>query len=1172
MTRGTETSLGRIVSGLALDSLIESDTPARISGLSGLMGPARSLLVAAIARKTSGPMLVVVADERRLAPAVSDLESLLRALGVSRRVLSFPAFALDPYRGLSPHLEVTSARLEALVSLLDGEDVVIVATAGALLYRTAVPELLRRGIRELRTGDSFDPGELEHYFIESGYRSEDPVTTPGDFTRRGGILDVFPPGGSGPLRLEFLGDELEEIRTFDPQTQRTTGSLLKARIVPASEWPATQAHLEALALEDIAAAPGLGFRLPRHPDFQASLFDYLGAGSVGRLVVEEPVDVTRSAKAEWERVLASFAEAEDDLSSLSSLSSMSRLSRYAEPSELLMDLGILTDIFESCALTLQEMGVLGEETRHVSTSILPSFRGRVSEFIQEVRKHIDRGALVRLFVSGEGMADRSVELLSEAGLTAGRAKDDATGEGHVVLELGHLSQSFVVPELSLAVFTASDVFAEPPVQRARAARKGAKLRRFLSDFRDLAIGDYVVHTEHGIGVFTALRQLAEDEMKEFVVLEYSGGDKLYVPVGRLDYLEKYSSAESVKPKLDKLGGTGWERVKTRVRKSMRDMAKELLKLYAARKESEGYAFAPDTPWMGEFEAMFEFEETPDQLQAIADVKRDMETPSPMDRLLCGDVGYGKTEVAMRAAFKAVSDGRQVAVLVPTTVLAFQHLNTFRERFAAFPVRVEMLSRFKTRKEQKKIVEDVADGNVDIVIGTHRLLSKDVRFQELGLLIVDEEQRFGVSHKERLKALSHGVDSLTMTATPIPRTLHMSLSGIRDMSLIETPPKDRMAIQTHIVRLDATVLTEAIRYELGRGGQVYFVHNRVSSIYSLANYLRRLVPEARIVVGHGQMKESELESVMLRFIRGEFDVLVSTTIIENGLDIPLVNTLMVNRADRFGLSQLYQLRGRVGRSNRRAYAYLLIPDESHLRPVARRRLAAIREFSELGAGFRIAALDLELRGAGNLLGGEQHGHIDAVGFDLYCRLLDETVRELSGEEAVASSACANLNLGIELRLPEEFIPDINQRMSIYKRTSSARDRDTLEELQEETRDRFGPLPERVLQFFEFARLQVMADGLRLASVERDHRAHRANRANRERGGLSFRLTPATGVEPKELAQLAKALSASVRPDREDGPDKKDALVRVELPGTTPSEILTAVREVLLQLSHYSKINV
>jgi len=1135
MTRGEKTSLGRVVESLALESVIDADATVRISGL---MGPARSLVESAIAHTTTGPMLVIVADDRRLAPAVSDLESLSRAMlgDAAPRVLPFPAFALDPYRGLSPHLEVTSARLGALVSLIDGDDVVIVATAAALLYRTAVPALLKRGIRVLHAGSSLEPSELERDLVDGGYRNEDPVTTPGDFTRRGGILDVFPPG-TGPFRLELLGDELEEIRTFDPQTQRTTGSLAETRIIPASEWPVRVAHLQALGLDDAFGAPGLGFRLPRHEDFQASVFDYLGGG---RVVVEEPTEVGRAAEAEWERVLASFEEAGDAVTG------------YAVPSELLMDLEAFAERLESHAVQLREMGVLGEESRHVSTSILPSYRGRVSEFLQEVRRHADRGALVRVFVSGEGMADRSVELLSEAGLTAGRATGDAS-EGHVVLDLGHLSQSFVVPEIGLAVFTASDVFTEPPLQRTPGARKATKLRRFLSDFRDLAVGDFVVHTEHGIGVFTGLKQLAEGDASEFVVLEYTGGDKLYVPVDRLDYLEKYSSAESAKPKLDKLGGTGWERVKKRVRKSMRDMAQELLKLYAARKAAEGHAFAPDTPWMHEFEALFEYEETPDQLQAIEDVRRDMEAPSPMDRLVCGDVGYGKTEVAMRAAFKAVSDGRQVAVLVPTTVLAFQHLSTFQERFAPFPVRVEMLSRFKSRKEQKKIVEELADGKVDIVIGTHRLLSKDVRFQELGLLVVDEEQRFGVSHKERLKTLRHGVDSLTMTATPIPRTLYMSLSGIRDLSVIETPPKDRMAIQTNIVRLDKTVLTEAIRYELGRGGQVYFVHNRVGSIYSLASYLHRLVPEARIIVGHGQMKESELESVMLRFIRGEFDVLVSTTIIENGLDIPLVNTLMVNRADRFGLSQLYQLRGRVGRSNRRAYAYLLIPEDSHLTPLARRRLAAIREFSELGAGFRIAALDLELRGAGNLLGGEQHGHIDAVGFDLYCRLLDETVRELSGEVAAESSVRANLNLRLELRIPEAFIADINQRMSIYKRASSARERDGVAALQEETRDRFGPLPEKVLQFFEYARLQVIADQLRLAAIERT------------KGGLTFRLTPATGIEPGELVRLAKELPAKVRPDGDD------AVVNVALPGTTPAEILTAVREVLLQLARYSKIS-
>jgi transcription-repair coupling factor (superfamily II helicase) len=487
------------------------------------------------------------------------------------------------------------------------------------------------------------------------------------------------------------------------------------------------------------------------------------------------------------------------------------------------------------------------------------------------------------------------------------------------------------------------------------------------------------------------------------------------------------------------------------------------------------------------------------------------------------------------------------------VLAFQHLATFQERFAPFPVRIEMLSRFRSRQEQKSALADLAAGKVDIVIGTHRLLSKDVAFSDLGLLVVDEEQRFGVSHKERLKTLRHGVDALTLTATPIPRTLHMSLSGIRDLSIIETPPKDRMAIQTHIARLDAKVITEAIRYELGRSGQVYFVHNRVGSIYSMANYLKRLTPEARIVVGHGQMKEQELENVMLSFIRGEFDILVSTTIIENGLDIPLVNTLIVNRADRYGLSQLYQLRGRVGRSNRRAYAYLLVPEETHLTPLARRRLAAIREFSELGAGFRIAALDLELRGAGNLLGGEQHGHIDAVGFDLYCRLLDETVLELETGEA-ATTVRANLNLRIELRIPEEFIPDMNQRMSLYKRASSAKDRESLERLQEETRDRYGPLPERLLQFFEYARLQVLASDVGLTGIDR------------ERGRLAFRLGPGARISPKNLARLATGME-----DASISSEGEAVVLKVPLPaGSESAEVLYAVREALLRLDRYSKM--
>ncbi len=1129
------TPLGRTLEELSLPRFVGGSGPARISGL---MGPARSLVEATLARMSVGPLVVVVSDERRLAPAVSDLSTLLRAASSSRRVLPFPAFALDPYRGLSPHLDVIHARVLALSALAEGGDVVVVATAAALLYRTASPSLVVAANTHLRAGESLDPVELARSLIESGYRNEDPVVTPGDFARRGGIIDVFPPGEATPFRLEFVGNEIDEIRKFDPESQRTTDVTNDVRIGPASEWPVGASHTEALGLASVPP-DGLGFRLPRHPDFRATLFDYLeDNGAERRIVVEEPGDVARAAELEWERVLQGADEAED-------------LSGYAPPAELLLDLGILEEAIVARAICLEELNELGQEARHLGSTILPSFRGRVNEFVLEIQRQLGQANRVHVFVSGDGMADRTVELLAEAGLSAGRSRRTAApdeSEGSVVLELGRLSQSFQVPELSLAALTAADLFAEPP---PTPTRKGVRLRRFLSDFRDLSVGDYVVHTEHGIGVFTGLTELSPDGGAEFVVLEYLGGDKLYVPVDRLDFLEKFSSAEAAKPRCDKLGGPGWARVKKRVRRSMRDLAQELLKLYAQRKASPGHAFAENTEWMREFESLFEFNETPDQMLAIGDVRADMESMSPMDRLLCGDVGYGKTEVAMRAAFRAVADGKQVAVLVPTTILAFQHQTTFQTRFAPFPVKVEMLSRFRTRAEQKQVVADLGMGKVDIIIGTHRLLSKDVSFQSLGLLIVDEEQRFGVTHKERLKNLRHGIDCLTLTATPIPRTLHMSLSGIRDLSVIETPPKDRMAIQTHITRLDPKVITEAIRYELSRSGQVYFVHNRVSSIYSLASYLQRLVPEARIIVGHGQMKETDLEQVMLKFVRHEFDILVSTTIIENGLDIPLVNTLIVNRADRFGLSQLYQLRGRVGRSNRRAYAYLLIPEDTRLTPIARRRLAAIREFSELGAGFRIAALDLELRGAGNLLGGEQHGHIDAVGFDLYCRLLDETVQELSNEGA-PKVVRSNLNLRVELRLPETFVPDGNQRMSIYKRASSAREIEAIDRLEEETRDRFGPPPPMVRMFFDYARLQVRADLLFIAGVER------------EKGFLAFRITPATGLSPERLLKLVKELPARQRPDGDD------AILRVALPDATPESILQAMGNVLRQLAAYSKI--
>ena len=712
------------------------------------------------------------------------------------------------------------------------------------------------------------------------------------------------------------------------------------------------------------------------------------------------------------------------------------------------------------------------------------FRGRIQEWIAEVRRTRERGDTILFVAATDGRAERTVELLAEYELRG--VLMDRTDEllnVAIFVTVGQLSKGFRLPTAQLQVIAESDVFEE---ERAKVERRGDSHRSiaktFLSDLRDLKVGDYVVHVDHGIGEFVGLKQIGVgDATQEFMELRYGGDDKLFVPVERLDLVQKYSGTG--KPPLDKLGGASWERAKSRVRKAMRDMAEELLKLYAARKAVPGYSFSPDGHWQREFEDAFEYDPTPDQATAIADIKRDMESSTPMDRLLCGDVGYGKTEVAMRAAFKAVMDGKQAAFLAPTTVLAVQHQKTLTERFAGFPVRIDMISRFRSKAEQELILADVAAGKVDIIVGTHRLLSKDVVFKDLGLLVVDEEQRFGVAHKERIKQMRKRVDVLTLSATPIPRTLNMSLVGIRDMSIIETPPKDRLSIQTNVVKFDAHVIDQAIRNELARGGQVYFVHNRVESIFSIGALIQRLVPEARVVVAHGQMGEDELERAMLDFIDRKFDVLLATTIIENGLDIPNVNTIIINRADRYGLSQLYQLRGRVGRSDRPAYAYLLIPPDDTLSQVAKKRLAAIREFSDLGSGFRVAALDLEIRGAGNLLGGEQSGHIETVGFEMYMKLLEQAVQELKGEE-IQEDVRAAVNLRVDLRIDDTYVPDMNQRLMIYRKVAAARSDSELDQILSELRDRYGPLPEAVEHLEQYGRIRILADRLGVETIDRE----------------------------------------------------------------------------------------
>ncbi|MBA3806440.1 MAG: transcription-repair coupling factor, partial [Acidobacteria bacterium] len=715
------------------------------------------------------------------------------------------------------------------------------------------------------------------------------------------------------------------------------------------------------------------------------------------------------------------------------------------------------------------------------------YHGRLPELASDVLRAYGQRRAVTLFVMPSlGMAERVAEILDDYGVAARLALTDegsssissvvAEETGSAIVTVGRISGGFELPASDLIVHVESDLFDEaneaalerrraPGADVNRSKEKGKKKKSrtaaFLSDFRDLKVDDYVVHVDHGIARFAGLQalELSPGRRGEFMLLFYAEDAKLYVPVERLDLVQRYSSAEGHQPQLDRLGGLGWHKTKAKAKRAMRDMADELLRLYAERKLVGGYSYAADSPWQGEFEDGFEYVLTPDQETAIEDVKHDMEEGVPMDRLLCGDVGYGKTEVAMRAAFKAVMESKQVAVLTPTTVLAYQHFETFRSRLAAFPVKIELLSRFRSAKEQKDVAKRIESGDVDVVIGTHRLLSKDVRFRDLGLVVVDEEQRFGVAHKERLKQLKKRVDVLTLSATPIPRTLNMSLMGLRDMSLIETPPRDRLSIQTQVVQFSESVIKSAIELELQRGGQVFFIHNRVESIETIAALVQRLVPQARMVVGHGQMNEREMERVMLDFVDYKYDVLVATTIIENGIDIPRANTIIINRADAYGLSQLYQLRGRVGRSNRRAYAYLLIPSEQGLSPIARRRLAAIREFSDLGAGFRIAALDLELRGAGNLLGGQQSGHMDALGFDLYTQMLERTVAELRGE-TVEDETSVSINLGADVAIPDDYISDMGQRLRTYKRVSSARDEETISTIRAEVEDRYGRLPPSV----------------------------------------------------------------------------------------------------------------
>jgi transcription-repair coupling factor (superfamily II helicase) len=1018
--------------------------------VSGLTPPAKALFAAVAASR--GPVVIVAPTDADVELLTADVRFFVAAYEglsddeVERSVLPFPSHEVDPYRGMAPHFDIASARARALHALTTGAARVIVASAASLLPRLATPQRLETAALVVSPGFDIAPSDLADLLVSAGYTRQDPVDESGEFCVRGGVVDFYPAGAERPIRLEFVGDTIESIRAYDPSTQRSTGAVDQAAIVPLTELPGD----------------------PDDADRSATFFDYLMLAGRPTVFVSEPDEAKAHGRKTRDQILASYDDA------------LARGQRVAQPDGLIVDWEDVEARLD--AGTALETLALGEEgtVRHIASQPSREYGGRLQDWVADIKQGRERGDTLVFVAHTQGRAERTIELLADYSVFAvpmERAEDAHTAS--VLVGVGRLTRGFRLPDAGLQLWTETDVFEE---ERQVHERRKSATRTFLSDFRDLKVGDLVVHVDHGIGVFVGLKRIDVGlEPQEFMELRYSGEDKLFVPVERLDLVQRYTG--SARPSLDRLGGTTWEKAKTRVKKAMRDMAEELLKLYAARKAVPGHAFSADSHWQQEFEDAFEWDLTTDQRNAIADIKRDMESPTSMDRLLCGDVGYGKTEVAMRAAFKAVMDGKQVAFLAPTTILAFQHQKTLRDRFAGFPVKIETISRFRSKAEQKQVIEDAAAGKLEIVVGTHRLLSKDVQFRDLGLLVVDEEQRFGVAHKERIKQMRKRVDVLTMTATPIPRTLNMSLAGIRDMSVIETPPKDRLSIQTNVLKFDPAVIQRAIRTELERGGQVYFVHNRVESIFSMGSLINRLVPEARLAVGHGQMSEDELERVMVDFVAHKYDVLLATTIIENGLDIPNANTIIINRSDRYGLSQLYQLRGRVGRSDRRAYAYLLIPPEDSLTPVAKKRLAAIREFSDLGSGFRVAALDLEIRGAGNLLGGEQSGHIEAVGFDMYMKLLEQTIKELKGEE-LEDEVRANVNLRVDLRIDDAYIPDMNQRLTVYRRMAAVRTAPELDRLMDEVRDRYGPPPASVLNLAEYASIRLLADKIGLESLDRE----------------------------------------------------------------------------------------
>ncbi len=1071
----------------------------------------------------------------------------------------FPGWQRKIFDGIPPAKNTITDRMKCLERLVQRKRSILLTTAQAMLYKLPSQQRFAEACCPLTLGDEVDPDAVALTLIRNGYQNVDLVEVKGEFARRGDILDVYPLTADAPVRIEFFGDEIDAIRAFDAVSQRSTEALESVTLTPLREvladnisiehWQTqveclTQAHTTpqlvnttreiTASLTAAAAAPYPLQACPINDTIEAFLpmllpdtellTDYLSDDTIVCLI--EPQWQKREVVQIRERMQELFEK------------KLEKSSLMIPPDYLLANCETLNTELEQYPVISASLAPPHEVTAGKLTPLhfgmkpleLPS--GNYQTIINQLKMWANAGNRIHLFCETPQQSKRVTEILAERELYP----------PDIDISVGAISAGFFNEPLNLIVISEDELFGNRqhrPVRR-RPPTDGSPILSLI----DLKVGDYVVHVLHGIAVYEGIRRLAIDgKSQDFLILKYSNQDILYVPTYQVGLVQKYVGGKdkTYRPRVDRLGGLSWNQRKSRVKESIQQMADELLKLYAARQARKGHSFPAEVPWQTEFEALFPYQETDDQLQAIADVKADMEAERPMDRLICGDVGYGKTEVALRAAFKAVMSEKQVAVLVPTTILALQHYDTFEKRFQSLPVHIEMLNRFRTAKEIKQVKEGLANGTVDIVIGTHSLLSKTVAFSDLGLLIVDEEHRFGVKHKEKIKQFKETIDVLTLTATPIPRTLHMSIVGIRDFSVINTPPADRLPIQTYVMPYNSDIIKEAITAELARDGQVFFVHNRVENIQNIALTIQQLLPEARIAVAHGQMPERELENVMLEFVRHKHDVLVCTMIIESGLDIPNVNTILINRADALGLAQLYQLRGRVGRATTQAYGYLFYPPDRAITEGAQKRLRVIEEFTDLGSGFKIALRDLEIRGTGNILGPQQHGHIVTVGYELYCQLLEEAVMTLKGEKVEAAIE-TRISVPVEAYLPDNYVPDSRQKVAIYKKIAGLKDDSALNGLREELRDRYGAIPEPTEMLLEIASIKQLSQNLGIAAIV----------AGKEQVKVTF-------DEQKSKINVKKLVDIIHKNDTLQLQPPAQLIIR--MPGVTGAKILTALQQTL-----------